>query len=339
MTSVVLVPYCPVPTDTGGKAEMWQHLRILRELGACRIVSARKRPVGAGWTVETIGEVRRAGFDLVFREDSHARLLLRQAAGILYAAVAKALRLNKAFGHANPYHRYAFPPTWWEAESRRVDLALINYSYWARLPCECPKVINLLDLWSDSMWGGHQLETAELRRTDLILSVSADEARTLKARGAPHVLWMPPLVPLTDCTDTATVAVVGSDSAANRAGWQWLESALNPSALSVHVYGGLSGRVAGSHAVAEGAYADRFQPYRDAGIVLMPTSLGMGVQIKGVEALACGRAIVARKGAMRGLIPDEGAWIEVQTAEDMIEQAKRLQGRRRRASSIEQGRA
>ena len=47
----------------------------------------------------------------------------------------------------------------------------------------------------------------------------------------------------------------------------------------------------------------------------------MGVQIKTVEALAAGRAIVARTGAMRGLPPGDGAWIEVKTPEAMWEQA------------------
>ena len=43
-----------------------------------------------------------------------------------------------------------------------------------------------------------------------------------------------------------------------------------------------------------------------------------------VEALAAGRALVARKGALRGLPPGEGAWVEVKTAEAMWREAERL---------------
>ena len=58
--------------------------------------------------------------------------------------------------------------------------------------------------------------------------------------------------------------------------------------------------------------------------MLLPTASGTGVQIKVVEALAAGRAIVARKGAMRGLPPGKGAWLEVSSPEAMWAQAARL---------------
>lgn len=57
----------------------------------------------------------------------------------------------------------------------------------------------------------------------------------------------------------------------------------------------------------------------------MTTALGMGVQVKGIEALAAGRAIIARKGAMRGLPRANIGWIEVDTPQEMIEAARRLQ--------------
>ena len=47
------------------------------------------------------------------------------------------------------------------------------------------------------------------------------------------------------------------------------------------------------------------------------------MQIKCVEALAAGRAIVARRGAMRG-IPRDDAWIEVDTPVEMMDWARRL---------------
>ena len=50
MKSVMLLPYCTIPADHGGKAEMWKALECLRDLGPCTILSARTRPVGMGWT-------------------------------------------------------------------------------------------------------------------------------------------------------------------------------------------------------------------------------------------------------------------------------------------------
>jgi glycosyltransferase involved in cell wall biosynthesis len=50
-----------------------------------------------------------------------------------------------------------------------------------------------------------------------------------------------------------------------------------------------------------------------------------GLQIKVVEALACGRAIIARKGSMRGLPDEKGCWIEVETPAEMLAAAGRLQ--------------
>ena len=65
-------------------------------------------------------------------------------------------------------------------------------------------------------------------------------------------------------------------------------------------------------------------PYEQCGIIIIPTGLGSGLQIKAIEALASGRAIVARKGAMRGLPDTEKGWIEVDTPEEMVEEVERL---------------
>ena len=91
------------------------------------------------------------------------------------------------------------------------------------------------------------------------------------------------------------------------------------------VYGGLARYARGPGFEAVGRYADTLDPYRQCGIVLMTTTGGMGVQIKTIEALAAGRAIVARRGAMRGIPPGNGAWIEVDTPEAMRAETIRLQ--------------
>jgi len=321
--SVALLPHCPTPADTGGKAETWKHLEVLRELGSCEILSAATKPVGAGWAAKQRRDIEARGFGVRLREEECRRSLI-QWGGIGYAAFCKALRLEKAFGHSNPYHRQAFAPEWWARRTAGADLAVVFYSYWAWLPCACPKVVVLLDLWSDVMrwWNGREIE--DLRTAQLVVVISRDEESKLQASGIERTLWSPPLVEPAVLPDSGRVGLVGSRSLSNLEGLRWLEQAAAAPAEPISVYGGLAAGARAPFLRAVGRYDDRYTPYRDCGVILMPTSEGMGVQIKAVEALACGRAIVARRGAMRGLPPSDTAWIEVSTPQDMIEAADRL---------------
>lgn len=322
--SATLVPFCPLPVDSGAKSEIWKHLHVLRELGSCTVISARSKPVGAGWSAADLARVRAEGLAVTLREDTDRRRL-PQLLGTAYAAVCKPLGLERAFGHANPYHRYAFDPGWWERQTRDADLAVINYSYWARLPCRCPKALVLHDLLSDKMWGSSRLESRELQECDLVVVISADEAERLRARGVERILWSPPAVEPAELPDSDRIGMVGSANQFNREGLGWLRQAARRAGLAVEVHGDLAGAAAPAPPfVPVGRYADQLEPYRRCGIILLPAALGTGVQIKGVEALAAGRAIVARRGAMRGLPPDAEAWIEVDTADQMAEAARSL---------------
>jgi hypothetical protein len=324
MKSVVLVPYCPLPIDSGGKVEIWKHLNILKRLGDCRIVTARRRPVGTGWTPAYEQQVRSLGFELVFREDT-CGFRWQQVLSYVYGLVCKGLGLERAFGHSNPYHRFAFPKEWWYEQTKHADLAVINYSYWAWLPCYCAKVIVLLDLWSNFMWEGARRETRELNAADLVVVISRDEESLLHQRSIMKTLWSPPVVQRTDLPLTSEVGLVGSENRFNIEGLRWLEKGLSGSGLAIKVFGDLSRHARSQAFIAVGRYQSTLQPFRNCGIILMPTSGGMGMQIKAVEALAAGRAIIARKGAMRGLPPGDGAWIEVEQPEDMVFWARKLQ--------------
>ena len=324
LKSVFMLPYCPLPADHGGKAEMWKALKCLRELGPCSILSARTRPVGTGWTPEALGEVQACGFDVVFREDDEPRQFRPgRAWGLAYAAGCKALGLERAFGHANPYHRLAFDPAWVARRAEGADLAVFAYSFWAGFPVACPKAVWLLDLWSDYMAGGAEIETRDLKTADLVIVISKQEEATLQARGIHRTLWSPPFVTAQDLPDSDRIGLVGSASAFNREGLRWLGT--GPADSPVRVYGGLSAFAPAGGFEPVGRYGDAGDPYRQCGIVLMTTTGGMGVQIKSIEALAAGRAIVARRGAMRGIPPGNGAWIEVDTPDEMREAARRLQ--------------
>jgi hypothetical protein len=324
LKSVVLLPYCPLPVNHGGKAEMWKALECLREMGPCTILSARTRPVGADWTPAALDTLKKQGFQVVFREDDESqRFRPGRAWGMAYAAGCKMLGLHRAFGHANPYHRLAFDPEWVARHSESADLAVFAYSYWAGFPTACPKAVLLLDLWSDFMWGGAEAETRDLKTANLVIVISKQEDVRLHARGIRHTLWSPPFVAATDLPDSDRIGMVGSDNAFNREGLRWLGSGLADA--SVKVFGGLARYAAGEGFESIGRYGDAMDPYRPCGIILMTTVEGMGVQIKSIEALAAGRAIVARRGAMRGIPPGNGAWIEVDTPAEMAEAARRLQ--------------
>lgn len=324
MKSVVLTPYCPLPSNTGGKTEMWKHLDLLRSMGECTIASAATRPVGMDWTAEHRQQLEERGFAVRLREELYPSRNWQQWAGLAYGAVCKGLRLERAFGHANPYHRHAFPSDFLLECSQGADLVVINYSYWTHLATACPKVLVLLDLWSNQMWGGHRCETEDLRKADLIVVISKDEEAQLRQRGLANVLWSPPLAQPSDFPLTDRVGLLGSANLFNQEGLRWLHQAARPAAVPLTIYGALSQFATWPNVHKVLRYADNNQPYQECGIILLPTALGMGVQIKVVEALAAGRAIVARKGAMRGLPAGEGAWLEVSSPESMWAQAARL---------------
>jgi glycosyltransferase involved in cell wall biosynthesis len=243
-----------------------------------------------------------------------------------YGLVCKGLRLERAFGHANPYHRYAFPQDCWLELTRHADLAIVNYSFWAGLPTACPKVVVLLDLFSNLMWGGTRCETEDLKTADLIIVISKDEEVDLRRKGFNDILWSPPLVQSSDFPLSSKIGIIGSANAFNREGLRWLGTAAVPEDISVTIYGALAQFSKWPDVEKVRRYADSHEPYLNCGIILLPTALGMGVQIKVVEALASGRAVIARKGAVRGLPPGEGAWIEVDTPEKMWAQAALLSG-------------
>jgi len=318
MKSAVLLPYCPWPSDTGGKVEMLKQLGILKTLGDCSILSASTKPVGRGWSDEKRSIAERDGYSVFLREDECGRNTA-QLAGIGYAAVCKALGLEKAFGHSNSYHHYAFPVQWWKRRTEGSDVAVINYSYWAWLPCSCPKVVVLLDMWSDYMWEGPTKEVEDLETADLVIVISKEEEKKLNDRGVKKTLWSPPAVKYMDLPLTSSIGCVGSANKFNIEGLRWLENACPD--VSVRIYGSLSEHVKCQNFIRAGRYADTMDPYRECGIIILPKGHGMGVQIKAIEALASGRAIVARKGSMCGLPEGGGAWIEVERHEEMVEAA------------------
>jgi hypothetical protein len=302
---------------------MLKHLSILHEFGEACIASAGKRPVGAGWSPENRRDFESKGFCVKLREESTGRFNPVHFPGMAYGIIFKSLGFEKSFGHANPYHRRAFSDVWWREVSKGYDLAVIHYSYWARLPCDCPKVVVLHDLLSDTMRGGWHNEVEDLNTADLIVVISKNEEETLRKRGLTRVLWSPPAVDeMFDLPESGKIALIGSENLMNKEGLLWLGPAMRSG--EVRVYGSLANHIKQPGPVAVGRYNKPETPYRDCGIILIPTTQGTGVQIKCVEALAAGRAIVARRGAMRGIPWDEHAWIEVDTPHEMMEWARKL---------------
>jgi len=305
---------------------MWKHLNALKKLGPCTIVTAGRRPVGMGWSQDHINDIRSLGFGLKFREAEN-RPTLMQAVGFGYGLICKSMGLNRAFGHSNPYHRYAFPEGWWWSMSRQADIAVINYSFWSYLSTACPKAIVLHDLISQVSWEGAKRETSELSTSDLVVVISKHEELRLNRRGICQTLWSPPSVQQSDFDLNSQIGMVGSENNYNIEGLRWLERAVFPPDLDIRVYGKLSRWVRSENLFPVGEYKDSKKPYADCGIILLTTSGGTGVQIKAIEALAAGRAIIARQGAFRGLPIEENAWIEVESKNEMLEWAAKLKNK------------
>lgn len=250
---------------------------------------------------------------------------MQQLWGILYAALAASLNMKRAFGHCNPYHRSAFSRSWWENVSNNAELSVINYSHWASLPTVGKKVVVLHDLFSDYMWGSPQKEIEDLQAADLVVVISTDEEAKLNKRGIHRTIWSPPCVPETVMPKSTNVGLIGSKNRFNIEGLKWLSRNANKMPRTIRVYGVLGHMIEDARFQSVGVYEEWSQPYTECGIILLTAKSGMGLQIKGVEALACGRVIVARRGAMHGLPDDkEGAWIDVDTPEEMIEVVNRL---------------
>lgn len=324
MNSLCLVPYCPWPPTTGTKVEMMKHLNILNRLGQCDIVSARKKPVGFGWTDDAVAALRKEGFGIIFREDT-CQPSIGQLVGSLYAALCKSAKLERAFGHSNPYHRWAFSEKWLRALSRKYDVCVMQYGFWARFRLLCPKAIVLHELLSNYHFENDQRETRELATCDLVVVVGNDEELTLKERGVENVLWSPPAIEPADLPLTDKVGLIGTKAQQNLEGLRWLESGIQGVQPAVHVFGNLADEVRSTACVQVGRYGAGDEPYNACGIMLLTRPDRPGLQIKAVEALAYGRAIVARRGSMRGLPAGEEAWVTVDSPEEMVLVASRLQ--------------
>jgi len=312
---------------------MMKHLNVLRELGPCCIASARRKPVGFGWTEEAFAELSNQGFQLVFRENAHG-LTLMQLIGLIYAIFCKAMRLDKAFGHSNPYHRFAFNSDWLYQLSKEYDLFVMQYGFWSRAPTACPKAIIVHELLSNYHWGGHRRETTEFGSANLLLVVGYDEFIDLKKRGLTSVLWSPPAVqeealPLND-----QIGLIGTRAPQNMKGLRWLEQADVKVKVKINVFGNMAGEIRSSICKPVGRYGLQTEPYTQCGIHLLTRPDRPGLQIKAVEALAYGRAIVARRGSMRGLPDKDCAWITVDSPEAMIEAAVDLQRNREKREAL-----
>lgn len=324
MKSLFLFPYCLLPVNTGAKVEAWKTLSILKSLGECTVLSASTKPVGAGWSHKERHELEQLGYSLVLREDVQNQRNIQQLFGILFASMCKIIGFERAFGHRNPYHRYAFPSKLWYSMTHQYDIAVINYSYWARLPTACPKIIILHDLLSNTMLTGLSGEVSELKTADLVVVISCEEEPKLHKQGIRHTLWSPPAVQRMDADLTKNVGVIGSANRFNREGLRWLSSSGLSPELPIQVFGDICHFAKQESFELKGRYEDAMVPYRQCGIILIPTSQGTGVQIKTIEALAAGRAIVARRGGLRGIPHSSEAWIEVDSPDEMLEVATRL---------------
>ena len=126
------------------------------------------------------------------------------------------------------------------------------------------------------MWEGAGREVEELSTADLVLVVSKDEERRLNELGVKKTVWLPPAVKRSDLPLGAGMGCVGSANEFNIEGLRWLEQAVGD--MAMRVCGGLATHVSSPGFVRVGRYDDPLTPYRECGIILLPTSGGMGIQ-------------------------------------------------------------
>jgi glycosyltransferase involved in cell wall biosynthesis len=120
------------------------------------------------------------------------------------------------------------------------------------------------------------------------------------------------------------VGIVGARNPLNSEGLRWLLKSRRRTVAPMKVFGGLGQDLPDDRVEWCGRHRDASEPYQQCGVILVPVALGSGVQVKLIEALAAGRAVIVRRGGARGLPAETKGWIEVDTADEMLDAANEM---------------
>lgn len=210
-----------------------------------------------------------------------------------------------------------------------ADYAFLTPMLCAALNPEAPSAVIMHDLLSARREGfsaqgqsdssatlSRQIELELLDHADTIIAIQAEEAAAV-AQGLSHAhVITAPLAVRTICApsagEDAQLLFVGSNTAANRIALEWFFAEVWPKLL--HQSGGAMVRLWVAGSVARGlagpvpqgvrllgVVKDLTPLYRRAGIVISPLTLGSGLKIKLVEAMAHAKAIVATPVTLQGV--------------------------------------
>ena len=156
-------------------------------------------------------------------------------------------------------------------------------------------------------------ELAQMRRSDLLIHLNAEEAEEFRALlpSSAHALLYPAVPAAPTGPGGEDIVIVSSNNSANvdSAIWFLREVAPELEGLPIKIAGNVDGGVKARAAQLYARYKDWFlgrvdDPgaiYAAAKLVLLPTIDGHGLSIKTVEAMASGLPLIATTLALRGM--------------------------------------
>lgn len=220
---------------------------------------------------------------------------------------------------------------------RHADAVLIDYVFQSEaIPMlmrpEAPSAIVLHDLYArraDSFGAAQSRDSVDLdagreaalmRRADAVVAIQAQEAEWVRSHVPEVTVLTAPMaaypVPQPQPGNDLDVLFVGSNTSPNIIALEWLFTSVWPQVA--RAVPGARLLVAGSVAAAFagragegvdflGIVPDLAPLYREAGVVISPLTVGSGLKIKLIEALAHGKAVVATSVTLQGVEAEAGA--------------------------------
>jgi succinoglycan biosynthesis protein ExoO len=242
---------------------------------------------------------------------------------------------------------------------KHADAVLIDYVFQSEaIPMlmrpEAPSAIVLHDLYAQraGSFGGAAgrdsvdldagREAALMRRADAVVAIQAQEADWVRSHVPDVTVLTAPMaaypVSMAQPGNDLDVLFVGSNTSPNIIALEWLFASVWP--LVAQDVPGARLLVAGSVASAFagrapkgveflGIVPDLAPVYREAGVVISPLTVGSGLKIKLIEALAHGKAVVATSVTLQGVEDEAGpAVIHADDAQDFADGVVALLGNR-----------
>jgi glycosyltransferase involved in cell wall biosynthesis len=181
-------------------------------------------------------------------------------------------------------------------------------------------------------------EAELLNRADVILAIQENEAKEFREMCPDRQVitvghWIDNIRKMSCDENSNIVMLVGSDNPSNVMGgkmiaYQWAEVRGELPDAELRVYGSLGGKLPKVEGVYTYGFVQKLErAYATAKLVINPTTLGTGLKIKTVEAMAYGKAVVTTSCGADGIF--NGVCVSNELPKDIVRILKDGNERRR----------